>query len=144
MISGCKNQPRKTTFPANPPGRSGQVASKDFCPSSVARLLDTTWRSLRLNAVRHAVSLSSMNSNRSGKPHSRLFVYSLTSVALVSLLLGLGVLATPVWPDDNQLPHLVTPDGRHALIVDGAPFLTKSIGDLISVPQIVRVSLGTF
>ncbi|MGD1088964.1 MAG: DUF5597 domain-containing protein [Verrucomicrobiota bacterium] len=25
--------------------------------------------------------------------------------------------------DDNPLPHLVTKDGRHALIVDGAPFL---------------------
>ena len=29
----------------------------------------------------------------------------------------------PAQTDDNSLPHLVTQDGRHALIVDGAPFL---------------------
>jgi beta-galactosidase GanA len=43
--------------------------------------------------------------------------------ALVVLLLGLCVAAARAQTDDNPLPHLVTKDGRHALIVDGAPFL---------------------
>jgi hypothetical protein len=39
------------------------------------------------------------------------------------LLLGLCVIVGRAQADDNSLPHLVTQDGRHALIVDGAPFL---------------------
>ena len=42
------------------------------------------------------------------------------------LLLGLCVTAVQAQADDNSLPHLVTQDGRHALIVDGAPFLILS------------------
>ena len=43
--------------------------------------------------------------------------------ALVVLLSGLCVNAARAQADNNPLPHLVTKDGRHALIVDGAPFL---------------------
>ena len=43
--------------------------------------------------------------------------------ALALLLSGLGVTLGWAQGDDNSLPHLVTQDGRHALIVDGAPFL---------------------
>jgi beta-galactosidase GanA len=39
------------------------------------------------------------------------------------LLLGLCVIVGRAQGDDNLLPQLVTQDGRHALIVDGAPFL---------------------
>jgi beta-galactosidase GanA len=43
--------------------------------------------------------------------------------ALAILLSGLGVTVVRAQADDHSLPHLVTQDGRHALIVDGAPFL---------------------
>ena len=43
--------------------------------------------------------------------------------ALALLLSGLCVTRGRAQGDDNSLPHLVTQDGRHALIVDGAPFL---------------------
>jgi beta-galactosidase GanA len=43
--------------------------------------------------------------------------------ALAMLLSGLCVTGVRAQGDDNSLPHLVTQDGRHALIVDGAPFL---------------------
>jgi beta-galactosidase GanA len=42
---------------------------------------------------------------------------------LAVLLSGLGVTAVRAQDDNNSLPHLVVQDGRHALIVDGAPFL---------------------
>jgi hypothetical protein len=45
------------------------------------------------------------------------------SAALVVLLSGLCVGAARAQADNNPLPHLVTRDGRHGLIVDGAPFL---------------------
>jgi beta-galactosidase GanA len=41
----------------------------------------------------------------------------------VILLLGLCLTAAQAQADDNPLPQLVTKDGHHALIVDGAPFL---------------------
>jgi beta-galactosidase GanA len=43
--------------------------------------------------------------------------------ALALLLSGLCVTGGRAQGDDNSLPHLVSQDGRHALIVDGAPFL---------------------
>ena len=43
--------------------------------------------------------------------------------ALAMLLSGLCMTVGRAQGDDNSLPHLVTQDGRHALIVDGAPFL---------------------
>jgi hypothetical protein len=43
--------------------------------------------------------------------------------AAVVVLSGLCVSAIRAQTDGNPLPHLVTQDGRHALIVDGAPFL---------------------
>ncbi len=39
------------------------------------------------------------------------------------VLAGLGAGNLRAQADKNPLPHLVTQDGRHALIVDGAPFL---------------------
>ncbi|MFZ0829015.1 MAG: DUF5597 domain-containing protein [Verrucomicrobiia bacterium] len=47
----------------------------------------------------------------------------LLRAALVVLLSGLGVYAARAQVDNNPLPHLVTRDGRHALIVEGEPFL---------------------
>jgi beta-galactosidase GanA len=43
--------------------------------------------------------------------------------ALVVLLSSLCAGKLQAQADNNPLPHLVTQDGRHALIVDGAPFL---------------------
>jgi hypothetical protein len=43
--------------------------------------------------------------------------------ALTVFLSGLCMAAMQAQADDNPLPQLVTKDGRHALIVDGAPFL---------------------
>ena len=43
--------------------------------------------------------------------------------ALCALLVGTGAGATRVPAGENPLPHLVSQDGRYALIVDGAPFL---------------------
>ena len=48
---------------------------------------------------------------------------TLTTAALIILLSGMGFRATRAESDHNPLPHLVTEGGRHALIVDGAPFL---------------------
>ena len=42
---------------------------------------------------------------------------------LVVLLSGLCAGPARAQADNNPLPHLVTENGRHALIVDGAPFL---------------------
>jgi beta-galactosidase GanA len=52
-------------------------------------------------------------------PSFRLF----TLAALIVLLSGLCAITTRAQADNNSLPHLVTENGRHALIVDGAPFL---------------------
>ena len=52
-------------------------------------------------------------------PFFRPFI--LTSLAV--LLLGLCASPARTQADNNPLPHLVTENGRHALIVDGAPFL---------------------
>ncbi len=52
--------------------------------------------------------------------------HSFRPLALVSLIIFLsGFCAGPAraHADNNSLPHLVTENGRHALIVDGAPFL---------------------
>lgn len=49
----------------------------------------------------------------------RPFILAVSGVLLSGLCAG-NVRARA---DDNPLPHLVTQDGRHALIVDGAPFL---------------------
>ena len=43
--------------------------------------------------------------------------------ALIVFLSGLCMAAMKAQANDNPLPHLVTENGRHALIVDGAPFL---------------------
>jgi beta-galactosidase GanA len=43
--------------------------------------------------------------------------------ALALLLSGMCVTLVQAQGDDNLLPHMMTQDGRHALIVDGAPFL---------------------
>jgi beta-galactosidase GanA len=43
--------------------------------------------------------------------------------ALIVLLSGLCAGPARAQADNNPLPHLVTENGRHALIVDGAPFL---------------------
>ena len=51
---------------------------------------------------------------------------SFRSLILATLLVLLsGLCASPVraQADNNPLPHLATENGRHALIVDGAPFL---------------------
>ena len=49
------------------------------------------------------------------------FGSALNSIALIaSVVLAVGLTAQA---DDSMLPHLVQKDGRHALIVDGAPFL---------------------
>jgi len=48
---------------------------------------------------------------------------SLYLAVLGVLLSGLGAGSARAQTDNNPLPHLVAQDGRHALIVDGAPFL---------------------
>ena len=52
-------------------------------------------------------------------PLFRLFVVA----ALLVLVPGLGAGAAKAPGDISSLPHLVSKDGRHALILDGAPFL---------------------
>ena len=47
--------------------------------------------------------------------------FAAASFALLSSVVLIGNAAVPT--DDSSLPHLVSKDGRHALIVDGAPFL---------------------
>jgi beta-galactosidase GanA len=47
----------------------------------------------------------------------------LSLLSLILLLAGLGIATAPAHADNNPLPHLVTEGGRHALIVDGAPYL---------------------
>ena len=47
----------------------------------------------------------------------------LLPAALAVLISGRYAGKVPAQADDNPLPHLVARDGRHALIVDGAPFL---------------------
>ena len=46
-----------------------------------------------------------------------------TFVALLAAVSGTCTFAAGTQPDNNPLPHLVSQDGRHALFVDGAPFL---------------------
>ncbi|MGO9112347.1 MAG: hypothetical protein ACLP9L_24215, partial [Thermoguttaceae bacterium] len=46
-----------------------------------------------------------------------------TLVALLATMSGICACAVAAQPDSNQIPHLVSQDGRHALFVDGAPFL---------------------
>ena len=46
-----------------------------------------------------------------------------TLVALLAAVSGTYTIAAGTQPDNNPLPHLVSQDGRHALFVDGAPFL---------------------
>ena len=55
---------------------------------------------------------------------NRCFSFHPLTLALCGVLLS-GLCAGPAraQTDNNPLPHLVTRDGRHALIVDGAPFL---------------------
>jgi beta-galactosidase GanA len=60
-------------------------------------------------------SLSSRNGNHS--------FYQFLRAAAVIVLSGLCAGAAWAQANDNPLPHFVTQDGRHALIVDGAPFL---------------------
>jgi beta-galactosidase GanA len=64
-----------------------------------------------------------MNPKRGSEQHGHFSFHQLKGVARVILLSGLCMAVTPAQADDNPLPHLVTQDGRHALIVDGAPFL---------------------
>lgn len=64
-----------------------------------------------------------MNPNRSSELPGHFSFHQLTNIALIILLSGLCAIAAPAQTDDNPLPHLVTQDGRHALIVDGGPFL---------------------
>jgi beta-galactosidase GanA len=45
------------------------------------------------------------------------------AAALILLVAGLWIGDARAQTDNDPLPHLVTRDGRHALIVDGAPFL---------------------
>jgi hypothetical protein len=54
-----------------------------------------------------------------GNPLFRQFM----KAAFVVLLSGLCAGKLRAQADNNPLPHLVTENGRHALIVDGAPFL---------------------
>jgi beta-galactosidase GanA len=58
-----------------------------------------------MNAVKHPLF-------RSGK-----------AVAVIALLAGLSISAARAQRNNNPLPHIVAQNGRHALIVDGAPFL---------------------
>ena len=51
------------------------------------------------------------------------FFRPLVLAALVVLVPVLCASPARAQADNNPLPHLVTQDGRHALIVDGAPFL---------------------
>jgi beta-galactosidase GanA len=51
------------------------------------------------------------------------FVRPFRLAAFALLLSGMGVTLGQAQGDDNLLPHLVTRDGHHALIVDGTPFL---------------------
>jgi len=46
-----------------------------------------------------------------------------TWIALVATGAALGACATGAQAGENALPHLVSQGGRHALYVDGAPFL---------------------
>jgi beta-galactosidase GanA len=64
-----------------------------------------------------------MNPKCSSERHGHFSFRQFTGVALLILLSCLGAFAAPAQAGDNGLPHLVTQDGRHALIVDGAPFL---------------------
>ncbi len=47
----------------------------------------------------------------------------LSLVTLFAGATGIPACAVEAEPDSNLLPHLVSQDGRHALFVDGAPFL---------------------
>ena len=50
------------------------------------------------------------------------------TVLAAAVMAGQGVVTVPALaaPDTTRIPHFVSKDGRHALIVDGAPFLMLS------------------
>ena len=50
------------------------------------------------------------------------------TVLAAALMAGQGAVTVPALaaPDATQIPHFVSKGGRHALIVDGAPFLMLS------------------
>ena len=49
------------------------------------------------------------------------------SIALIVATSCICACAAEARTDANPLPHLVSRDGRHALIVDGAPFLSQVV-----------------
>jgi hypothetical protein len=71
-----------------------------------------------LDGVALPFTMPGMNLENKTSPFRPIMLF--VSVVLLS---GLCADTARAQADKNQLPHLVTQDGRHALIVDGAPFL---------------------
>ena len=64
-----------------------------------------------------------MNPGSAQPKRRRLSFFPITLACLAALLPALCAANARAQADNNPLPHLVSRDGRHALIVDGAPFL---------------------
>jgi hypothetical protein len=76
-----------------------------------------------LDAVAPSITMPRLNPGIMKPKKYCLSFRPLIQAALAVLLSGLCTGNARAQADDNSLPHLVARDGRHALIVDGAPFL---------------------
>ena len=87
-------------------------------------MLERVWNQIILDAKtaaqKAALIQKQMNTRQENKGSS---FRSLILATLLVLLSGLCASPVRAQADNNPLPQLVTENGRHALIVDGEPFL---------------------